>query len=822
MSIVDDLAPYMTLIRFTESDDIERAYFEATYDNIGQGDPHGGPGLDAYVGSNLVNGFFRRGSFDEDFEIVKIDALFQPVANGELWRGVVRDHWGRLLGASEWTAISGLDEHEFELTESLSLLAETEYAFGVEPQDPAQQATVYVNDIPNDLAPGGGFKTDHGKLLSKVYPPPSTWDNQVLAVGEGTDARIRRIDPESGTSTLWTVTGTGNAIVYGALPTGEVVGSIGAEFMILDPADGTELFGETLNSTPLSGSYSKPGAMARDGSALYILLDNGQLAIVDLGATPGITYSNDFHSGYTHNMLAITPDGTKLVLAHYSGGTVDAYAVGDLNTPLWSHAPEFASSIYAMNVNDVAVYYSGSSSSEYMVRLNIETGGRTDRRSMGGYAHHLVVDDTDTFVYVTSVAGSQWSWGVGRVPINDDGTLAPDETWVTDQFDASWRAYRMTLDGESLYVSTSDDRHAIVRIDLDTGAVDWRSPSWSSASNTNNPSGYIGVAVIAHFDAFEEVDDGSIAVRLYRQVAWDAVNNRGYLVGHREFPTYVYIRPTQEAVRALVTELGIVQGQARQVTLQGRSDGAGTWRELRLARRSRLVAQDYFQLRVVIGPADIYEDWTEVAGSPERATATDFLSFPSRNPMGWSSTVFNDGANWTTGSGEWGRYFSMTSANYDTESYGLMFLGRDQNGDVEFIRNHYSSVGGHFYFRGPSKTSPQDAWRIEFDTDTIKLVGPGFSSTSIGSGDTTTSNYYHWRVIWRGSRLVILRNGKLFYEFNELTHDDPSRQWFGFNTYGTSIARVYSVRGHGMANGPEGGADIVEVDALSAFHERAA
>lgn len=813
MGILEDLSPYMTLLRFSDQAGIEQAYYKSIYSNILK-TAGSGVSPQVYDTSNALGGLFRIGSFGEDFELERLDCYFDPVAGGENWRAVVRGLNGEVIGASEYREISGADEHVFEFDPPVSLVGRTRYAFGIEAEDSTQQATAYYNTLPNNMIEGS-FRRDEGAVHS--FDPP-TLTNQAIVFGTGYNGRIRHINHSTGETVVWEVdsggTGSANdARVHAVTTDDEVVASIGTELKLLDLADGSEIWSYDLGSRPYSGVLR--------GDLVYLHLANGNLAIADLSAEtpPNVeSHSLGIKGPYLNGgpMMAVTPDGSAVfVLVNDNGNAVRKYdASGDFTSYEWQHQPQGTPDLYVVGANDESVFAGGISG--FLVQVDVADGDfiqEHEHADLGSQILGMAVSENG-YVYVVENTGDCFELYVGEGD-EEDGSWRVFNPWSGD---ASRHPHTIAIDGESIYLGSEEDQHRVARVDRLTLETLWETADFDSTANTYDYSAHIAVRDVDYSETFPELVDEQLALRLHRRIEWYPLSNAGYLRGHRYWRTFVELSAVEEDIRALVPEVRIAQGGQHQFTVQFENED-GEWVDLELARRNPLLSMGSFRIRVILEPADVHENWSVSASSDERSDATDFLTFPSRNRAGWSDTLFNNASNWRTGRDSYGGFFSMTNTSYDSYTYGLMFESRGADGDVEFMHDvQGGTVGNYFYFRAPGK-APASSWRLEFENDELRLEQPN-NSTQVLNSAANGRNY--WRVIWKGEKLLVLRDGRVHAEFDSLTQDDAEvYNWFGINTYGSNNPGYWEIRGHAMAAGPEDGADGARIDFLSLFHERA-
>lgn len=814
MGILDDLAPYMTLLRFFDDAGIQQSYYRSVYSNI-LDSGRATPSPQEYTTGNATGGLLRVGSFTSSFELDQLDCYFAPVADGEQWRAVVRTPRGALVAASEYRIISGEADHRFEFDPPVPLLGRTQYAFGIEAADPTQQATAFYNNLPNEMFEGG-FRLDGETILG--FEPPTVLD-QAIVFGTGYAGRILRVDHASGRTVSWEVDagGTGDAFetkVFGITPNDEVVASIGQNLVLLDIVDGSEIWSYDLGNNPYSGALI--------GDFVYLHLDNGDLAVADLAAAtpPNVAaYSLDIDAPNYENgpKVAVKADGTALYMVH-SDNEVRMYLTnGGFTSYEWAYGP--GEEIESVAANDEMVFIGTDSAKLY--GLDAVTGEEIDEYVASGTGTkpdnqilHLAVSPVGD-VYCTQYQTSTTIPSLFHLD-TESHEWRTSGVWTET---ASMRPSSITLDGESIYVGSSDDWTRVARVDALTMEMVWDTINHSTASNS-----YLYIPTIAvrasNFDSIFPTlaEDHQLALRLYRRIDWSPLSSSGYLRGNRHWQTFIQLNPIEEDVRALVPEIGLVAGAKSQAQLQFQ-DEDGTWKDLDFATRTQVVGTP-ISLRLVIEPADIIEEWTpRDIGNFDDDDRTDV----SNNRLGWDATTFDPLGSWDFyNDPTYGRRARNNLSSYDDPSHGLMMETSGQDGDVEFRFYGNSTPGVYFMFRVPN-VDPETGHYVELNVSNLEVYDHQNGlmidvAWPFGSGTT----HPLVRVIWKDSRVIILEAGRLVADVSGVANDDPDFHYFGFNTYYSNVFYLYKVRGRGMAVGPVDAADGVRVDFLSIFHERAA
>lgn len=801
MGIIDDVRPYMDVRRFDDASDIVRAYTERVYDNIFPPTPQGTYAPKEHTLLYPEGGIYRRGTFAEASRITHVDVFFEPVAAENRWRGVVKRLNGATIASSPWRVVTGRARHEFTMQTPVTVAANEEVLIGVEPEDHAWTAKAFTNEAPNDLMPGS-FQVDKGTYHFKV-PPTTIWTGKIVLGHGGYHGTVRRLDPETGQTILWEV-GPGNANIIKSIalsPNGNnfAFGWSG-NLRLADPVDGSTIWTLAVTGVPLEIIYTA------DSSTMYVITDSGRLYKLDLNAAtpPGVVWN----ISAADEWFALSPNETKI----YARSSANADRVREINTVDGSVGWEYqaATTISAIACSNTKVYVGASGSA--IDQVDAASGVRDWRITpvASNHVYDFGYRPGDDYLYYLS--GNGW---IQRVLLE----TRLDEAYIN----AGSYTYEMIYDGTHFYVGHNNATN-VRQYDAVSKSLVWTSPIWPTWSTSSSYQSGIAVNNVQNWDTFNQLTTNKLAVSVRREVDFNPLSGAdGVLRADKYYRSYIELPVRTIDLKGLTPTIGQLRGQGRQVGVQYTVDNGVTWRDLTMDARNSFEAS-VLRVRLVIEPADYIENWTRKPNGNYTISTYGYMSDVSNQPYRDNSghagalafSIVSDalGSAWrlndNTRESQDGWYFAVDPGALQPVA----------DGDLEAIFYSYGHTGypHQLWFRGTWGA----AWRLMIRNDGVWLYNPGGAQVATsgawpaGAGGTGT-DHYHFRIIWKGDRLVVFRQGVQVLNYTGLTDEDkPFLAWN--EQIHSNICHLHAIRGRGMAKGNPIQTDVIAADLVELSH----
>lgn len=806
MSIIDDVAPYMDVRRFTDASDVSRSFYKATYDNIGQ--PNVRAGAWEHAEHTVLyppGGVFRRGSFNEAGIIREVEVFFEPVVAGNLWRGVIRKPDGTVLASSPYKSVTGRAPHKFILGAAYTPAIGEEILVGAEPQDETLTAKAYVNNIPNEALPDS-WALDRG-TWHRTLPPANYWDGQVVVYAGRAQGHIKRLNPADFSSVKWTFTGSGNIPFAAISPDKTMVattdGSAG-NLVLLNVETGTTIWSSPVSSGPAAAVFSA------DSTKLYVVRFDRIMVAYDLTAAtpPAVIWTSAVVVG--NGKMLLSPDELNLYVIDDTADVVRKVRLSD-GFVEWSYDPQVGNT-HDIALNDSWLYVGNGI---YADRIGLDDGVRVDRwNPTGSQCYGVGVTPNDEFLVCAA-----WSAGV-RIELATNVATTQISAYTAGGSANYQYITHVETDGVYTYWSMGDDNQEIRQYTLLGGQIGTYSPG----NIANQPTAYTSVIYLTDnqfIDKFTQVTANKLPVRFSREVLYTARTNDGRVLGHRYWPSYIEIPAQARGVRALTTEVLQLVGQTRQVSAEATIDGGATWEPLTLGSRMPLIASA-FQVRFVLEPADLIETWETASGSylPARLEVSQqrwWDNTGSEATRSIISTFSSDGL------GKWWRLADVNREGRDGW-YNWVHTGDiyGTDGDIEQV----IYLANQTYFWAFWKIAGADlgtCWTVRMRHEYVDLLNPAGTLVASASIANLATQHARIRIIWRGNMLVVLRDDQVVLTYSSFSSNGS---FFAFNENDVSnILHWHGFRGRGMANGYNGatagivGSDLVEIDHASVFYE---
>lgn len=807
MGIIDDVRPYMDVRRFSDSADISRSFYKATYDNI-QG-PSVRTGLYEHAEHTALHppgGVFRRGSFNEVGIIREVEVFFEPVVAGNLWRGVIRKPNGTVLASSPYKSVTGKAPHKFTLDVAYTPAIGEEFLIGAEPQDQALTAKAYTNNIPNEVLPES-WALDRG-TWHRTLPPPNYWDGQIVVYAGRSQGHIKRLNPADFSAVKWTYTGTGGSIPFAAISPDKTMvattNGTAADLVLLNAEIGAVIWSVTLASQPYGAVFSA------DNTKLYVSRADRIVVAYDLMAAtpPAVIWTS---SGVVGNgKMLLSPDELNLYVIDDTADVVRKVRLSD-GFVEWSYDPQVGNT-HDIALNDFWLYVGNGI---YADRIGLDDGVRVDRwNPTGSQCYGVGVTPNDEFLVCAA-----WTAGV-RIELATNAATTQISAYTAGGSTNYQYISHVETDGVYTYWSIGEDNQDIRQYTLMGGLINTYAPG----NVANQATAYTSVIYLTdnqYIDKFTQVTTGKLPVRFSREIAYAARTNDGRVLGHRYWTSYIEIPSQNKSVRALTTEVLQLVGQARQVGAEVTVDGGVTWEPLTLQSRTPLLAST-FQVRLVLEPADLIETWETASGSylPALLEVSDQRWRDNNNSDTTRSIVS------TFSSDGLGKWWRLNDGNREATDGWYNWIAPEDlfalKGDVEIIMNSLNNTGHYAYFK-LGGTDLGTCWTVRLRSEYVDLLNPAGTIVASAALFNIGTAHNTVRIMWRDNNLVVLRDGQVVLSYASF---GATGSFFGFNSLWADMnTHFHGFRGRGMANGYNGatagivGSDLVEIDHASVFYE---